>query len=67
MKPKAQKSKRRVGSHLPLKQHLQEQGLTYRVAAPLLGCTYQHLSEVLNGHRTSRRLLAKVANLQVAA
>ena len=45
------------------KKQLKALGWSYRRAAPLLGVTYQHLCLVLNGHRHSRRLLAKVASL----
>jgi transcriptional regulator with XRE-family HTH domain len=40
------------------KRELERKGWTYRAAASALGVTYQHLSDVLNGHRQSRRLLA---------
>ncbi len=42
---------------------LRDLGLSYRKAAPILGVTYQYLSEVLNGHHTSKRLTAKIENL----
>lgn len=45
------------------KKTLKRGGWTYRKAAPVLGVSYQHLSDVLNGHRYSRRLLVKVAEL----
>lgn len=45
------------------KAHLRSAGWSYRTAAPALGVTYQHLCYVLNGHRHSLRLLAKVAAL----
>jgi hypothetical protein len=45
------------------KQYLAEIGLSYRAAAPLAGVTYQYLSDVLNGHRTSQRLLNKIMSL----
>jgi hypothetical protein len=38
---------------------------TYRSAAPELGVTYQHLSEVLNGRRQSKRLLCRVMGLPI--
>ncbi len=51
--------------HLPpqvraARRHFFAMGWSYRSAAPRLGVGYQHLSEVLNGHRVSRRLLASV-------
>jgi lambda repressor-like predicted transcriptional regulator len=46
------------------KEMLKARGWSYRSAAPELGVTYQHLSEVLNGRRHSRRLLAKVAAIK---
>lgn len=45
------------------KRELKSKGWSYRSAAPLLGVTYQHLCEVLQGRRTSRRLVAKIASL----
>lgn len=48
-----------------LKRQLKRKGWTYRTAALHLGRAYQHLSEVLNGHRTSRSLDAKIAALPV--
>lgn len=42
------------------RRHFQSGGWSYRSAAPVLGVSYQHLSEVLNGRRESRRLLAAV-------
>jgi hypothetical protein len=45
------------------KRALTAKRLSYRRAAPLLGVTYQHLSEVLNGRRQSRRLLARIETL----
>lgn len=45
------------------KHTLKARGWSYRRAAPQLGVTYQHLSEVLNGKRNSRRLLAKIEQL----
>lgn len=42
---------------------LKSRGWSYRSAAPQLGVTYQHLSEVLNGKRLSRRLLRKISSL----
>jgi hypothetical protein len=45
------------------KLHLADLGLSYRVAAPMVGVTYQHLSDVLNGHRRSLPLLVRVMAL----
>jgi hypothetical protein len=42
---------------------LRERGWSYRSAATQLGRTYQHLSEVLNGHRVSARLLTEISQL----
>lgn len=46
------------------KQHLASLGLSYRSAAPLTGVCYQHLCDVLNGHRKSRRLLTRIMELR---
>lgn len=46
------------------KHKLKELGWSYRSVAPVLGVTYQHLSEVLNGHRESRRILRKIEKLE---
>lgn len=43
--------------------HLKAKGWSYRSAARETGVCYQHLSEVLNGHRDSRRLLADLLAL----
>jgi len=45
------------------KRSLKHKGWSYRTAAPVLGVCYQHLALVLTGRRTSRRLLAAIANL----
>lgn len=45
------------------KRELKAKGWSYRKAAPVLGVTYQHLCEVLNGHRTSRRLVTAIATM----
>lgn len=45
---------------------LKSLGWSYRRVSPKLGVTYQHLSEVLNGRRSSRRLLRAIQNLPVA-
>lgn len=42
---------------------LKRKGYSYRSAAPLLDVTYQHLSEVLNAKRESRRVMQKIQNL----
>ncbi|WP_035605096.1 hypothetical protein [Haloferula sp. BvORR071] len=45
------------------RRHFFAQGWSYRSAAPLLGVGYQHVSEVLNGRRESKRLLAAILAL----
>ncbi len=45
------------------KRVLKARGWSYRRAAPVLGVTYQHLCEVLNGHRQSERILRQIADL----
>jgi hypothetical protein len=45
------------------KRRLKEIGISQRKAAPQLGVTFEHLNYVLNGHRISRRLLDKIAQL----
>jgi len=42
---------------------LKAKGWSYRAAAPKLGVGYVHLSEVLNGHRKSRRILDEIPTL----
>ena len=42
---------------------LKRKGYTYRSAASRLGVTYQHISYVLNGQRSSRRLLVLIRDL----
>lgn len=42
---------------------LRDRGWTYRAAAAECGVCYQHLSEVLNGHRKSRSLLRRIEEL----
>ena len=49
--------------HVDEKARFKRKGWSYRVAAPLLGVTYQHLSDVLNGNRQSLRLLKKIRGL----
>jgi hypothetical protein len=43
--------------------HFYAMGWSYRSAAPVLGVSYQHLCQVLNGERPSRRLTAAVLAL----
>lgn len=38
-------------------------GWSYRAAAPVLGCCYQHIACVLNGRKSSAPLLARIAAL----
>ena len=45
------------------KASLKKKGWSYRKVAPLLGVTFQHLSYVLNGHRVSWSLLARIHDL----
>ncbi|EIP96836.1 hypothetical protein OpiT1DRAFT_01261 [Opitutaceae bacterium TAV1] len=47
------------------KATMRAKGWSDRKAAKRLGCTATHLSLVLNGHRQSRRLLAKIEALPV--
>ncbi|AHF90206.1 hypothetical protein OPIT5_08260 [Opitutaceae bacterium TAV5] len=42
---------------------MRRRGWSYRTAAPRLGVCYQHLSDVLNGRRSSRALIGRVAAL----
>ena len=42
------------------KDTLKNKGWSYRRAAARIGVSYQHLSEVLNGHRISGRLLSAI-------
>jgi lambda repressor-like predicted transcriptional regulator len=46
-----------------LKAQLKNGGWSYRSAAEALGCTYQHLFQVLAGTRTSERLMVEIAAL----
>ena len=48
------------------KRQLKKLGWSYRSAAPVLGVTYQHLSEVLNGNRPAATLLQKIERLPAA-
>lgn len=45
------------------RRHFHAHGWSYRSAAPVLGVSYQHLSQVLNGERQSRRLINAVLSL----
>ena len=45
------------------KRKLKKDGWSYRRAAPVLGCSYQWLSVVLNGRQVSAPLLEAIANL----
>jgi transcriptional regulator with XRE-family HTH domain len=45
---------------------LKNRGWSYRRAAPRLGVSYQHLSDVLNGKRHSDRLLRAINKLPPA-
>jgi hypothetical protein len=54
---------RRGGDLVEACKILKQKGWSYRRVAPELGVTYQHLSDVLNGHRISRRLLDAISAL----
>ena len=45
------------------KHKLKTLGWSYRTVAPILGVRFEHLSQVLNGHRDSTRLLRKIEAL----
>jgi transcriptional regulator with XRE-family HTH domain len=45
------------------KDKLKNLGWSYRTVAPKLGVGFEHLSQVLNGHRESQRLLRKIESL----
>ena len=45
------------------KNKLKKGGWSYRSAAPVLGCTYQWIARVLNGHECSEPLLAAIEAL----
>jgi hypothetical protein len=47
------------------KHEFKSKGWSYRSAGAVLGISYQYLSDVLNGNRTSRRLLVKITALPV--
>jgi plasmid maintenance system antidote protein VapI len=49
--------------HVRHKRLLAAKGWSRRAAAPLLGVHVSHLDLVLNGHRTSRRLLDRIEAL----
>lgn len=49
--------------HDQAKQRLKAKGWSHRTAARELGVSFEHLNRVLNGHRESRSLLARVARL----
>jgi transcriptional regulator len=57
--------RQRVITHAATKVAMRAKGWSDRTAAKHLGCTATHLSLVLNGHRASRRLLAKIDALPV--
>ncbi len=42
------------------KVQLKRKGWSYRTVAPKLGVTFEHLCRVLNGQRTSRRLIERI-------
>jgi len=66
---KQQIDKRNVAaSRLPsdvraARKQLRTKGWSYRRAAPELGVHFVHLSQVLNGHRQSRRLISAISEL----
>ncbi len=45
------------------KDKLKQLGWSYRTVAPSLGVRFEHLCQVLNGHRESARLLKKIEEL----
>jgi hypothetical protein len=47
------------------KASLKSKGIPQVKAAQFLGVTFEHLNRVLNGHRHSRRILAKIEALPV--
>lgn len=49
--------------HETAKEKLKANGWSHRTAARELGVSFEHLNRVLNGHRESRSLLARVAKL----
>ncbi len=51
--------------HVRHKRILTANGWSRRAAAPLLGVHVSHLDLVLNGHRTSRRLLDRIEDLPI--
>ena len=46
-----------------VKKRLRSKGWTHSAAAAELGVTYEHLNRVLNGHRESARLIARIESL----
>jgi predicted XRE-type DNA-binding protein len=50
-------------TQLPEKASFKKKGWSYRSAAPVLGVTYQYLSDVMNGKFSSRRLTKKIRAL----
>lgn len=48
------------------RSHLRERGLSYRLAAPLLGVHFTHLHYVMSGKRDSVSLLEKILRLPSA-
>ena len=55
-----------VGDVNQAKAILKVRGWTYRTAGPRLGVSHPHLSEVLNNHRQSKRLLEAIARIPIA-
>jgi hypothetical protein len=47
------------------KVELKKRGHSYRSAAPLVGRGYQWISQVLNGHSTSRPVLEEIYKLPI--
>jgi transcriptional regulator with XRE-family HTH domain len=54
-------------SHHEIKRALRAKGWTQQAAADAVGCTFEHLNRVLNGHRTSASLLEKLRALPAPA
>lgn len=52
-----------IPHHEAVKKRMRAKGWSDRTAAKVLGCTPVHLSYVLNGHRQSASLLARVEEL----
>ena len=53
----------RTKAHTKHKRLLREKGWSYRNAAPVLGVHFSHLDRVLQGHRESKALLARIESL----